>query len=783
MKFENTETLLKAIGDGYWELDIRNQKLEYSRDLIDLLRFPEKLPDHVNIRELSNLINPADFQLFSNAVKAHWEYRTANFSSDLRITCGDGNARWFRARGKVIEWADDVPARMIGTLTNVDQEKDLEHNLGLNQTHFQAIADDEGVMICRYDRQSCFTYVNRTFSRFLGFEEDQLIGKPFLSFIHEDDRDFITKQIQTLSTGSLITDIEKRVRNSDGNFRWMRWRNHLLNDPQNDNIEFQAVGQDVTDTHETLELYHTRAEFDRLMVSLIGRISAYHHEDLDSIIEITLEELGNQLKVDRAYLTTFDLARETMSKSQEWCAKGIRSEKEFIQDLPFSHIAWWITKVKNAETILLNNLDDLPTEAQAEKSILFEQGILSLLVIPVQTRGKVIGFIGFDCVKENRKWQEYTRVLLVILAEAIANAIEGNSARQLIQMNEARERLFIDAIPALIIRINKQGHIIDHTVGCHGVLSQYVALHAPSQVNVLEDLFERPIADGIIQRVINSNENLPNRDWEFEINVAGHITTLEMKFQASTDNESILIFQDISEKKNLEQLKNDFINNATHEMRTPLTTILLMIDLFEKTEDNEKREQYWQILKGEVNRERMLIEDLLSVSRIEKGKYTSVRKPIDICASVEEAVRLIRPQADGAGLEIDVSIPAEPIYITGDANSCQIIFTNLLSNALKFSPGQQNIKVAVIKEDACVTISVTDHGIGIPQEDLPNIFARFFRGKNAVAGEIQGSGIGLFLVHHLSHDMGGEVTVESVIGQGTKFTVSLPCLVQENVLA
>jgi len=520
-------------------------------------------------------------------------------------------------------------------------------------------------------------------------------------------------------------------------------------------------------------LSEPREEFDRLLERLVGQISSYRFEDFDSIITSILSDLGKSLKLDRVHLFTIDFAKETMSVIHEWCDEGVLSVLDQLQNLSFMDYSWLTATVKNCESISIDSLDQLPPNAFAEHDLLAKLWIRSLNIVPMRSHGRLIGLISFEYIRGKHIWQDYSQVMLKILSKVIANAIEGSNTYRLIQVNEARERLFIDAIPALIVRIDKHGRVLNYAVGCHGALSQYVALHASSTVNSLDDIFERSIADGIFKELAFSNEVMPGKEYEFEINVAEKTFTIEMKYTASNRDEGILVFQDVSAKKNLERLKSDFINNATHEMRTPLTTILLMIDLMEKTVDPSKKEEYWDILKGEVIRERMLIEDLLTVSRIEKGKYSGIQKQLNICTAVHEAISAIQPQARGLGIQIKEQLPNKEIFVIGDPNSIQMVFSNLLSNAIKFSPQKGNIEVSILEKANKVNISFNDHGIGIPKEDLPQIFSRFYRGTNAVKGEIQGSGMGLYIVDHLIREMGGTITVESTIGKGTRFTIEM----------
>jgi PAS domain S-box-containing protein len=782
--FINTEVFLQAIGVGYWEWDIPENILRYSREFISLLGNDEKFPSQVDISELKNFICAYDYQRFADAIDAYSQKQTETFSCDLRIRCGDGVERWFRARGKAVSWSDNsTPQKMIGTLANIDAEKNMEIALSQNQNRFQAIVDDETIMVCRFTRDGTLTYVNRTLCDFFGHDENHILGKSVYTQIHDDNKAMVIDQVNSIQFESDVRDFECRVLNSQGKYRWLHWRSHLIIDPITEKSELQSVGQDITESHNNLQSYNSRIEFDRLMVQLISRISAYNPRDLDKTIDITLSELGNSLQLDIARLVLFDHARESLNSTHEWCSEGTESARDLLHNQPFSQFPWCLAKIRKGETIVINDSADLPIDAASERIFFSRQGIKSACAVPLQTQGTIIGFLCLNHIRSQYTWLEYTPVLLSVLAEAIANAIEGSNASVLVALNEARERLFIDAIPALIVRIDGQGRVLDHAVGCHGTLSQYVAYHAPSSVNSLDDLFERSIGDQIFERLAASRREQKSKDFEFEVNLAGKPTTIEMKFSSSKDDETILVFQDISEKKNLEQLKNDFISNTTHEMRTPLTTILLMIDLMEKSEDTAKKDEYWSILKGEVMRERMLIEDLLTISRIEKGKSSSVKKQIDICTAIKDAVSAIQPQADGVGIRIITKVPPQPVFITGDANSCQMIFSNLLSNAIKFSPQKGLIEVSLVPNHDAVQLIFKDHGIGIPAEDLPGIFDRFYRGKNAISDEIQGSGIGLFIVDHLTRDMGGKVEVISTVGKGTTFTVEFPLHVLERVAA
>jgi signal transduction histidine kinase len=231
----------------------------------------------------------------------------------------------------------------------------------------------------------------------------------------------------------------------------------------------------------------------------------------------------------------------------------------------------------------------------------------------------------------------------------------------------------------------------------------------------------------------------------------------------------------------LAKLKQDFISNVTHELKTPLTSIKMYGEMLAKgrLRTAEKRLEYAQHIVRESDRLYRLIEDILDFARQDSGavEQTYVLAEEDVADTVREALDLFRASARVRGFDLFVELPPvgqlPPVDLDRDAIVRAVL--NLLSNAVKYSADQRYLKVAVKREDtANITVDVSDRGIGIDPEDLDRIFDRFFRAGDPLTRGVSGTGLGLALVDQIVQAHQGEIRVSSHKGQGSTFTVVLP---------
>jgi signal transduction histidine kinase len=225
-------------------------------------------------------------------------------------------------------------------------------------------------------------------------------------------------------------------------------------------------------------------------------------------------------------------------------------------------------------------------------------------------------------------------------------------------------------------------------------------------------------------------------------------------------------------------MKSDFINQATHEPRTPIATMLLMVNLIDGDSTAEEFQQYWDVLKSELSREQLLVENLLSAGRLEKNQVDLHFRFMDITEILKQTLRQLELPAREKNILLSLQITEtldEGVYILNvDENALSQVFVNLLGNAIKFTPAGGQVNIGLRSLNLGVEVSIRDSGIGIPSEDIPLLFNRFFRGSNAVQDEIPGTGIGLFIVRSILEKHSGSIKAHSTLGQGSQFDVWLP---------
>ena len=230
---------------------------------------------------------------------------------------------------------------------------------------------------------------------------------------------------------------------------------------------------------------------------------------------------------------------------------------------------------------------------------------------------------------------------------------------------------------------------------------------------------------------------------------------------------------DISELRRLEQVRRDFVANASHELKTPLTSIRGYAETLLEDEPPEKirREFIDSIRKNTIRLER-LVEDLLDLSKLESGGWTGLQDSVDVKEVAREAWEVV---ANSKVLdEINFDIIGDDKVI-GDREGLFQIFRNLLENSVRHTENGGLVSISILAtQDSRVEVSVSDNGEGIPADALPRVFERFYRADSSRARDFGGTGLGLAIVRHLVSEMGGEVVAESKLGKGTTIRFTLP---------
>ena len=238
----------------------------------------------------------------------------------------------------------------------------------------------------------------------------------------------------------------------------------------------------------------------------------------------------------------------------------------------------------------------------------------------------------------------------------------------------------------------------------------------------------------------------------------------------------LLSITDISDLKAADKLKTSFVSNVSHELRTPLASILGFIETIEgpAKNDEKKKHEFFLTIKSEAERMHRLVNDLLSLSRVEESQFQLPNEKIDLIACVESALDAIGVIADKKKIVISFEKPPNPIYIRGNMDQVIEVFENLLDNAVAYSSDGSKVSLKYETLAEYEKISVCDEGIGIATDDLTRVTERFYRTQQSVKLRKNSSGLGLAIVKHIISRHEGNFEISSALGQGSEFSVSLP---------
>ncbi len=235
-----------------------------------------------------------------------------------------------------------------------------------------------------------------------------------------------------------------------------------------------------------------------------------------------------------------------------------------------------------------------------------------------------------------------------------------------------------------------------------------------------------------------------------------------------------LAYQDITDLMRAMQVKDEFVSSVSHELRTPLTSLLGYLEILCEYDDLPADvTSQLHVMQRNALRLRTLLSDLLHVGQSDEGGLQVERVPMDLVDVVHEAVEASRPVADKCGMTLHLEAPSH-LVVMADEQRIRQVLDNLISNAIKYTVAGGSVSVALRQKPDCIELDVSDTGMGIPPDEVENVFSRFFRGNDVRTSHIPGTGLGLNIVSSIVAAHDGSVTVESEVGRGSTFRVTLP---------
>ena len=339
----------------------------------------------------------------------------------------------------------------------------------------------------------------------------------------------------------------------------------------------------------------------------------------------------------------------------------------------------------------------------------------------------------------------------------------GHNEQQIAQVEKSSDQLddFIKALPGLVIKLGENYRVLFASE-----LAKNFGVVRDGRVQVSE----------LLQAAKNSRLDQKKINLEIQIqqNLGKIQTTIEVWIIPLSNSEVLVFGQDLSLLKRVEAVRRDFVANISHELKTPVGALSLLAEAIDSAGDDfESVKKFASKISIETERLANVIRDIIDLSQVQADAPLTKAQKLSVDKMIAEAVDSVKISADNRNISI-VAISAEQISLVGVEKQIVSAIRNLLANAVAYSPEKSQITIGATRKSGVIEITVADQGIGIPIADQSRVFERFFRVDQARSRDTGGSGLGLSIVKHVCENHGGEVSVWSLPGEGSTFTMRFP---------
>jgi PAS domain S-box-containing protein len=594
---------------------------------------------------------------------------------------------------------------------------------------------------------------------------------------------------QCIATGNITKAVYYLI--EDGIKKW-----HEINITTlklNNGNGLTCVVRDISESKNNEEIIFQQIKLQELLIKISTTYINVNIDNINSVINTSLQEMGEYVGADRAYIFEYNFANKICKNTFEWCNSDFQPKLKDLQSIAFEDIKYWLNEHKLAKQFVVNDINEIQTEEL--KSILLRDKTKSLITIPLIHDNELMGFVGFDSIKKKHKYTEKEKQLLELFAQMLVNVEIRKRGQEMLVSQEEKYRNIISNMHLGFVELD----VNDNITFINKQFCLMTGLNKRIIVGKNASLFLLPAERDILNKY--KTEFIQNK----------HIPALELKLknrkgeemwwlvngaaQYNDKNEligSISVFFDITSQKQLQselekskivaenaaKAKELFLTNMSHEIRTPLNVIIGMTRELGKENLTHTQKKYLTHSEASAFHLLSIVNNVLDMSKIEAGEFTLDLNDFSLSAVLSNVKSILSSRAQSKNIVFKVNVDSTiATAFVGDSIRLSQVLINLLGNSIKFTDeGFVSLDVSIIKTNKYyeeLKFEISDSGIGMSEEFQKDIFSKFTQESSKSNRNYEGTGLGMSISKEIVELMGGSIHVKSQKGKGTQISFSL----------
>ena len=777
-QLERYHTIVRTANEGIWLIDTQARTLFINQRMAEMLGYPAEdllgraVPEFVFPEDL-----PSARERISSNLAGHFE------QFDFRFRRKDGTALVVLACTSPVRDARGEITGALGMFSDMSERQQIEHA----RRELAALVESAAIPIIGKTREGIITSWNPAAEQLYGYSAQEAVGRPITIIFPDDRQDEFVRIMERIRRGERVDLYETVRRRKDGTLLPVSITVSPVYESDGQISGASDIAHDITERKRVEAHERFLTEVSRVLSSSLD-----YQETLANIARLAVPQLADWFAVDLADATgRFELIELVHKDPQQvrW-ARRLRERYPVDPTAPtgLPHV------VRTGRSELYPEVTDEMLVAGArdeeELALTRQLGLASLMSVPLVARGRTLGVVTFAATEPGKRYDERDLALAEEVGRRAGVALDNARLYREVQQSRDQLDIILQGVADGILvyapdsRILYANEAAARTSGYGSVqqmlstqqqalLGRYEIIDEqgrplpPDQLTHVRVLAGEPEAQAVIGwRGVGTGQ--PER-WSL-------VTSRPVAGESGEVAMVVTIVHDMTERLLVERRKDAFISMASHELKTPVTSLKGFTNILQRRltrQGDAKGLHYLARMDAQLDRLTALISELLDISRMQSGKLALREEPVALDTLIEETVEMVQAASATHRLLIEGSTGAQ---VVGDQERLRQVFVNLLTNAVKYSARAEQVIVRLVRDnqEGQAIVSVQDFGIGIDKAHHEQIFERFYQVSDAEEKTYPGLGIGLYISREIVERHRGRLWVESSKGNGATFFVALP---------